>query len=249
MNIRRKLVVGNWKMNGSLAQLTELHAIADAARAAGGVDVGICPPFTLIPSAVARSGGLLIGAQDCHAKASGAHTGCISTAMIKEAGARAVIVGHSERRADQHETDAEVRAKAEAALRDGLVTIVCVGETDAQRSEGRHVAVVTDMLAGSLPDDWEEGELVVAYEPVWAIGTGNVATPADVTEMHAAIRAALTGRFGDKGGRIRILYGGSVKADNAAEIFACPEVDGALVGGASLTAEQFVPIIEAASRG
>ena len=130
MHVRRKLVVGNWKMNGSLAQLAELHAIADAAREAGGVDVGICPPFTLIPSAVARSGGLLIGAQDCHAKASGAHTGCISTAMIKEAGARAVIAGHSERRADQHETDAEVRAKADAALRDGLVTIVCVGETD-----------------------------------------------------------------------------------------------------------------------
>lgn len=248
MDLRRKLVVGNWKMNGSLAQLAELAPIAEAAKEAGGVDVGICPPFTLIAPAVTRSAGLMIGAQDCHAKDSGAHTGCVSVAMIKEAGARAVIVGHSERRADQHETDAEVRAKAEAALAGGLIAIVCVGETEAQRKVGSHVEVVTAMLAGSLPDEWEDGELVVAYEPVWAIGTGNVATVADVTEMHAAIRAALVGRFGDRGGRIRILYGGSVKADNAAELFACPDVDGGLVGGASLTADAFVPIVEAASR-
>ena len=247
MHLRRKLVAGNWKMNGSLAALAELGPIAEAARAAGGVDVAICPPFTLIAPAVTRSGGLTIGAQDCHAHESGAHTGCVSVGMIREAGAKLAIVGHSERRADQHETDAEVRAKAEAALRGGLTTIVCVGETDAERRAGDHLAVVTAMLAGSLPDDWEEGELVVAYEPVWAIGTGNVATPADVDQMHAAIRTALVQRYGDRGLRIRILYGGSVKADNAAELFAVADVDGALVGGASLTAAAFVPIVEAAS--
>src|SRR3982751_5117503 len=201
MHLRRKLVAGNWKMNGSLGQLAELSAIAEAARRAGGVDVAICPPFTLLSAALTRSGGLTIGAQDCHAAESGAHTGCVSVAMIREAGARLVIAGHSERRADQHESDAEVRAKAEAALKGGLVTIVCVGESEAERRAGRHVGVVPAMLAGSLPDDWEEGELVVAYEPVWAIGTGNVATPADVAEMHAAIRAALVGRYGDRGTR------------------------------------------------
>ena len=248
MHLRRKLVVGNWKMNGSVAQLSELAAIAEAAAEAGGVDVGICPPFTLIAPAVTRSHGMAIGAQDCHAEASGAHTGSISVAMIKEAGGRIAIVGHSERRAENHETDVEVRAKAEAALAGGLTTIVCVGESELDRAAGEHVAVVERQLAGSLPDDWEEGELVLAYEPIWAIGTGNVATPADVTEMHAAIRAALVARYGDRGGRIRLLYGGSVKPDNAAELFACPEVDGALVGGASLTADQFVPIIEAAGR-
>ena len=249
MALRRKLVVGNWKMNGSLAQLAELGSIADAAREAGGVDVGICPPFTLLAAAVTRSAGLTIGAQDCHEAASGAHTGCVSAAMLKEAGAKIAIVGHSERRADQDEGDVLVRAKAEAALAAGLIAIVCVGESEAQREAGNHVRVVTDMLAGSLPTDWDEGEPVVAYEPVWAIGTGKVATPADVTEMHAALRAALVDRFGERGDRIRILYGGSVKADNAAELFRCPEVDGALVGGASLTAEQFVPIIEAAAGG
>jgi triosephosphate isomerase len=247
MHLRRKLVAGNWKMNGSLAALAELGPIAEAARATGGVDVAICPPFTLIAPAVTRSGGLTIGAQDCHAHDSGAHTGCVSVGMIKEAGAKLVVVGHSERRADQHESDAEVRAKAEAALRGGLIAILCVGESDAQRRAGSHVDIVTSMLAGSLPDDWEEGELVVAYEPVWAIGTGNVATPGDVAEMHKAIRAHLTGRFGERGDRIRILYGGSVKADNAAELFAVADVDGALVGGASLTAAAFVPIVEAAS--
>jgi triosephosphate isomerase len=247
MHLRRKLVAGNWKMNGSLAQLAELSAIAEAARETGGVDVAICPPFTLIAPALTRSGGLTIGAQDCHAAESGAHTGCVSVAMIKEAGARLVIAGHSERRADQHEGDAEVRAKAVAALKGGLIAIVCVGESESQREAGGHVARVEAQLAGSLPDDWEEGELVVAYEPIWAIGTGKVATPADVAEMHAAIRAALVARYGDRGDRVRILYGGSVKAENAADLFAVADVDGALVGGASLTAAQFVPIIEAAA--
>ena len=247
MHLRRKLVAGNWKMNGSLASLAELAPIAEAARAAGGVDVAVCPPFTLIAPALTRSGGLTIGAQDCHWAESGAHTGCVSVAMIREAGARLAILGHSERRAGQHETDAEIRAKAEAALKGGLIAIVCVGESADERAAGAERAVVERQLAGSLPDDWEEGELVLAYEPIWAIGTGKVATPADVAAMHAAIRALLVARFGDRGRRIRILYGGSVKAGNAAELFACPDVDGALVGGASLTAEQFVPIIEAAA--
>jgi len=247
MQLRRKLVAGNWKMNGNLASLAEVSAIAEAAREAAGVDVAVCPPFTLIAPAVTRSGGLMIGAQDCHWAASGAHTGNVSVAMIAEAGAKLAILGHSERRADQHETDAEVRAKAAAVLAAGLAAIVCVGESDGQRRAGEHLAVVEAMLAGSLPDDWDDGELVVAYEPIWAIGTGNVATPADVAEMHAAIRAVLVGRYGERGGRIRILYGGSVKADNAAELFAVADVDGALVGGASLTADQFVPIVRAAA--
>ena len=245
--MRRKLVVGNWKMNGSLAALSELDAIARAAEACPGADTGICPPFTLIAPACARAPGLAIGAQDCHARDSGAHTGCVSVPMIKEAGARIVIVGHSERRADQHETDGEVRAKAEAALAQGLLTIVCVGENEAQRAAGEAEAVVAAQLAGSLPDGHGAGELVVAYEPIWAIGTGKVATPADVAEMHAAIRARLVARFGAAGEAVRILYGGSVKAENAAELFAVDNVDGALVGGASLTAAQFVPIIEAAA--
>ena len=247
MHLRRKLVAGNWKMNGSIAALAELGAIAEAARSAGGVDVAICPPFTLIAPALTRSGGLAIGAQDCHEAEAGAHTGCVSVAMVKEAGARLAIVGHSERRADQHETNERVRAKAAAALKGGLIAIVCVGESDSERRSGRHLAVVEAMLADSLPDDWDEGELVVAYEPIWAIGTGNVATPADVAEMHGSIRAALAARYGDRGQRIRILYGGSVKPGNAAELFAVADVDGALVGGASLTAAEFVPIIEAAA--
>jgi triosephosphate isomerase (TIM) len=247
MHLRRKLVAGNWKMNGSLAQLAELAAIAEAGRAAGGVDVAICPPFTLIASAVARSGGLSIGGQDCHWAAGGAHTGGVAAAMLKEAGARLVIVGHSESRAERGEGDAVVRGKAAAALAQGLQAIVCVGESDAERRAGDQLAIVARQLEGSLPDDWKDGELVVAYEPIWAIGTGNVATPADVAAMHGRIREDLVGRYGDRGQRIRILYGGSVNAGNAAELFAVADVDGALVGGASLTAAQFVPIVEAAA--
>ncbi len=242
----RKLVVGNWKMNGSLAQLAELSTIADAARDKTNVDVAICPPATLIAPAAAQAGGLSIGGQDVHCNPHGAHTGCVSAAMLKDVGASLVIVGHSERRQDQRERDEEIRAKAEAALAAGLQTVVCVGESDSERQAGRAVEVVTSQLRGSLPDSWEAGELVVAYEPIWAIGTGNVATPRDVAEMHAAIRRSLVDRFGERGASIRILYGGSVKADNAAELFGVPDVDGALVGGASLTAAQFVPIIQAA---
>ena len=248
MNVRRKLVAGNWKMNGSRAAIGELSAIAAAAREASGVDVAICPPFTLIPLAVPRAGGLAVGAQDCHSNDSGAHTGNVSAPMLKEAGARLAIVGHSERRADQGETDEIVRAKAEAALRHGLQAIVCVGESEAEREAGRAVERVTSQLAASIPELSGEAELVVAYEPIWAIGTGRTATPADVAEMHAHIRRTLIDRFVDAGERIRILYGGSVKAENAGELFAVADVDGALVGGASLTAAQFVPIIEAAAR-
>jgi triosephosphate isomerase (TIM) len=252
VHVRRKLIVGNWKMNGSLAGLAELAAIAGAARGGAGVDVAICPPFTLIAPAVARSGRLAIGAQDCHWAPDGAHTGAISAAMLKEAGARLVIVGHSERRAEAGEDDSLVRAKAEAALAAGLTAIVCVGESEAEREAGQAEQRVAAQLAGSLPDpdgpERARGELVVAYEPIWAIGTGKVARPADVGAMHAAIRRVLTERFGDAGGRVRILYGGSVNAANAAELLAVAEVDGALVGGASLTAAAFVPIVEAAAR-
>jgi triosephosphate isomerase len=248
VHLRRKLIAGNWKMNGGIAALGEIAAIAEAARAAAGADVALCPPFTLIAAAVTRAGGALeIGAQDCHPKPSGAHTGCVSVPMLKEAGARLVIVGHSERRQDQGESDALVRAKAEAVLAEGLAAIVCVGESEAQRTAGEHLDVVARQLAGSIPDKAGEGELVVAYEPIWAIGTGKVATPGDVEEMHALIRRTLAGRFGEAGERIRILYGGSVKPDNAAELLDVGDVDGALVGGASLTAKDFVPIIRAAS--
>ena len=227
--------------------MAELAAIGEAARGAGGVDVAVCPPFTLIAPAVARSGGLAIGGQDCHWEEKGAHTGSVSVAMLKEAGAKLVIVGHSERRAEAAEGDAAVRGKAAAALAAGLQAIVCVGESDGERAAGAAVERVTAQLAGSLPDPGGDGELVVAYEPIWAIGTGKVASPGDVATMHGVIRGALVDRFGDAGGRVRILYGGSVNAGNAAELFAVDDVDGALVGGASLTAAQFVPIIEAAA--
>ena len=241
----RKLVAGNWKMNGSLAGLAELDAIAVAARAQPSVDVAICPPFTLIAPAVAQVP-LTIGGKDCHGEANGAHTGCISAAMLVEAGAKLVIVGHSERRADQHESDAEVRAKATAAIAAGLIAIVCVGETEAERDAGRAIAVVEGQLDGSIPRDGTGATLVVAYEPVWAIGTGRTPSTADVAEMHAAIRASLAALLGGEGAKVRILYGGSVKPDNARELLGVADVDGALVGGASLTAAQFVPIIEGA---
>ena len=242
----RKLVAGNWKMNGSLAALSELDAIAAAALAHPGLDVAICPPTTLIAAAVARAPGLAIGAQDCHWNANGAHTGCVSVAMLAEAGASVVIVGHSERRADNHETDAEVKAKASAAIAGGLTPIVCVGETEAQRDAGDAVAVVEGQLGGSVPDEGQGETLVVAYEPVWAIGTGRTPSVADVAEMHKAIRAALIAKLGGEGAKVRILYGGSVKPSNATELMSVPDVDGALVGGASLKAVDFVGIIEGA---
>ncbi|CAN5265502.1 triose-phosphate isomerase [soil metagenome] len=230
----RKLIAGNWKMHGSIAALSEIETIA--AGAPETVDVAICPPFTLIAGATKR--GVAIGAQDCHAAATGAHTGCISVAMLKEAGATLCIVGHSERRADNFETDADVKAKAEAAQAGGLIAIVCVGETLAQRDAGDAISVVRSQLAGSLPD--ARYGLVVAYEPVWAIGTGRTPTTGDVADMHAAIRAVV-------GPAVRILYGGSVKPSNAAELLSVANVDGALVGGASLSAADFLPIVTAAA--
>lgn len=234
----RKLVAGNWKMNGSKAALAEVDAIAAAARAHPGVDVALCPPFTLIAAAAGR--GVPVGGQDVHAAASGAHTGCVSAAMLVEAGAELVIVGHSERRADQHETDAEVRAKAEAAIAAGLTAIVCVGETEGQRDAGDAVAVVSAQLAGSLPAAADR--LVVAYEPVWAIGTGRTPTVAEVAEVHDFMRKTLTSRFAGEAAGIRLLYGGSVKPSNAAELMAVSNVNGALVGGASLKAADFLAI-------
>ncbi len=245
--MRRKLVVGNWKMNGSLAALTELDGIAAAARAAPGVDVAVAVPATLIAPAAARVPGLTIGAEDIHAAESGAHTGCISAAMVAEAGARFSIVGHSERRADQGETNADVKGKAEAAHRQGLHAILCVGETLEQHDAGHAEQVVGEQLAASFPDGAAADWLVIAYEPVWAIGTGRVASVEVVERMHAAIRARLRELAGEADA-MRVLYGGSVTADNAAGLLGAPDVDGALVGGASLTAAKFVPIIEAAAQ-
>jgi triosephosphate isomerase len=245
--MRRKLVAGNWKMNGDLAALAELDGIAAAAVAHAGVDVAIAVPATLIAPATARAPGLAIGAEDVHPADKGAHTGCISAPMIKEAGARFSIVGHSERRADNGETDADVKAKAEALRRHGLSAILCVGETLAERDAGRAVEVVTGQLAGSLPEGAAASWLSIAYEPVWAIGTGRTPTVADVAAMHGAIRAKLRALAGEDAEAMRLLYGGSVTADNAGELLGAGDVDGALVGGASLTAAKFVPIIEAAS--
>ncbi len=243
--MRRKLVAGNWKMNGDLAALAELDGIAAAAAAHPGVDVAIAVPATLIAPATARAPGLAIGAEDVHPADKGAHTGCVSASMIKEAGASFSIVGHSERRADNGETDADVKAKAEALRRHGLTAILCVGETLAERDAGRAVAVVTTQLAGSLPEGAAAAWLSIAYEPVWAIGTGRTPTVDDVAAMHGAIRAKLRELIGGDADAVRLLYGGSVTADNAAELLNAGDVDGALVGGASLTAAKFVPIVEA----
>lgn len=244
--MRRKLIAGNWKMNGMRADLGEVSAIAEAAARHDGVDVALCVPATLIAPAAERAGSMPIGAQDVHMAASGAHTGCLSAAMLVEAGARLVIVGHSERRADQFESDADVRGKALAARGAGLGAILCIGETLEERDAGRAIDVVLGQIDGSLPVDEADGAwLSLAYEPVWAIGTGRTPTPEDVAEMHRAIRGRLRDRIGDRAEGFRILYGGSVNAANAATLLACDDVDGALVGGASLTAEKFVPIIEA----
>jgi triosephosphate isomerase len=241
----RKLVAGNWKMNGTRAALAELGPIASAAAAAPSLDVLICPPFTLVAEAITKADGIAIGGQDCHTSVKGAHTGCVAAAMLKDVGASYVIVGHSERRCDNGETDYEIRAKAEAAFAAGLTPIVCVGETEAERDDGRAGIIVANQLEGSIPSAGKAATLVVAYEPVWAIGTGRTPSCNDVAEMHALIRAKLVDLLGEEGQGVRILYGGSVKPDNAAELMAVTDVDGALVGGASLTAALFVPIIEA----
>ena len=244
--MRRRLIAGNWKMNGTLATLAELDGIAAAAEAAPGVDVAVAVPFTLIAPAHARVPALAIGAEDIHEADSGAHTGCVSAAMVKEVGASFTIVGHSERRGDQHETSHDAFMKAAAAHRHGLRVILCVGELQAERDAGRAERVVQAQIEKSLPDDAHADWLTLAYEPRWAIGTGRTPTLEDIASMHAIARAKLRQMVGDTALAMRILYGGSVTGDNAAQIMAVENVDGALVGGASLTAAKFAPIIAAA---
>ena len=249
---QRPYIVGNWKMHGTRAMLSEARAIDRAAERLIKAEVAIAPPFTLIHATRKEAGLIGVGAQDCHAAEGGAHTGDISAAMLKDSGAGFVIVGHSERRADHQETDADVKAKAEAALAVGLAAIVCVGETEAQRDAGKAESVVAAQLEGSLPRGPESfggaaDKVTVAYEPVWAIGTGRTPTVEDVGQMHRSIRQRLSQIYGEAGAQVRILYGGSVKPDNAAELLAADEVGGALVGGASLTAESFLGIIVAAA--
>lgn len=244
---RRKYVVGNWKMNGTTATLAEARAIFAAASEYPGVDVALCPPFTLIGAMAGAVPGAAVGGQDCHSAASGAFTGSVAADMLVDAGATLVIVGHSERREGCGESDADVRAKAEAALAAGLSVILCVGEPREVRESGGAIDYVLAQIAGSVPDEFAADRLAIAYEPIWAIGTGLVPTVADVAAMHGAIRGALAARFGDAAQQMRLLYGGSVNGDNAAELLDAGDVDGALVGGASLTAAKFVPIVAAAA--
>jgi triosephosphate isomerase (TIM) len=247
----RALLAGNWKMNGLKGALAEIRALGRAfADEAPPGDVLICPPATLIGEAVRAVAGsvVAIGGQDCHSQPAGAFTGDISAEMLRDAGATAVIVGHSERRQYHAETSQIVAAKAKAAQRASLYAIICVGETESERLSGRAIDVVTGQLAESVPAGFGSSQIAVAYEPVWAIGTGRTPTTAEIGEMHAAVREALRTANGADGAAIRILYGGSVKPENAAEILAIPNVDGALVGGASLKAADFLRIVRAAPR-
>jgi len=246
----RPMVAGNWKMNGSRASLDELAMMSAGFTPAlkQKLDLMICPPATLVLAASQRSigTGIAIGGQDCHANDAGAHTGDLSAGMLFDAGATAVIVGHSERRADHNESDATVKAKAEAARRNALIAIVCVGETRADREAGKTLAVVRRQLKGSIPDHMTSRDLVVAYEPVWAIGTGLTPTAGDVAEVHAMIRQDLRRIVGkEEAEKVRILYGGSVKPSNAKELMSVPNVNGALVGGASLKALDLLGIVAA----
>jgi len=248
----RPYIVGNWKMNGSRAMLAEARAIDRGAQRVGHVQVALAPPFPLIALLREEASAIGVGGQDCHTAVKGAHTGDVSAAILADIGADFVIVGHSERRRDHGETDELVRAKAQAGLAAGIGVIVCVGETLEERDGGHAEAVVGRQVTGSLPlgeaavEAATAGRLSVAYEPVWAIGTGRVAAVADVIAMHSAIRTRLTDLLGDAGPKVRILYGGSVNGENAAELLAAPGVDGALVGGASLTADSFLAIVAAA---
>jgi triosephosphate isomerase len=244
MMARRPLVAGNWKMNGLAACAGELETIIAGARGLPNADFMICPPATLVArfAALARGSRVAIGGQDCHAEPAGAYTGDIAAEMLKDAGASAVIVGHSERRHYHSETDAMVRAKALAARRAGLFAIICVGETRAERDASKTHAVVRAQLDGSLPDGL--ADFVVAYEPVWAIGTGVTPTKDDVLDMHRFIRERLCARYGDAGQGVRILYGGSVKPTNAIALLGIDNVDGTLVGGASLKADEFLAIAD-----
>ena len=244
----KKLVAGNWKMHGLSSDLDEIRSIASQVQAYPGVDVALCVPAILVERAARAVPGFAIGGQDVHHAEKGAHTGCTSAAMLLDAGASLTIVGHSERRDAQRENDAEVQAKAHAALACGLNVILCVGESLAIREGGNAVRTVVDQLDASIPHEpTEEAELAIAYEPIWAIGTGKIPTMPEIAEMHAAIREKLVERYGQAGAGVRILYGGSVKASNAGEIFAIQDVDGALVGGASLKATDFIPIVAAAA--
>jgi triosephosphate isomerase len=244
----KKLVAGNWKMHGLSSDLQEIRAIADASRQYPNVDVALCMPAILIERAARAVPGFLIGGQDVHQAEKGAHTGCTSAQMLLDAGAALTIIGHSERREAQRESDAEVQAKAHSALACGLNVILCVGESLEVREAGNAVPTVVRQLDASIPHEpAEEAELAIAYEPIWAIGTGKIPTTGEIAEMHAAIRRKLVERYGGAGTPVRILYGGSVKASNAAEIFTIPDVDGALVGGASLKAADFLPIVQAAA--
>lgn len=244
----KKLAAGNWKMNGTRASLAEVSALIGA-HPAPACEMLLCPPATLIDrmAQTALGSALKVGAQDCHARPQGAHTGDISAAMLKDAGATHVILGHSERRTDHGETDALVRAKAQAVVDTGLVAIVCVGETEAQRDAGATLAVIGTQIDGSIPMGATAESLVVAYEPVWAIGTGRTPTLSEIAEVHSFLRGRLRGLIGSEADGVRLLYGGSVKPSNAAEIFAVPHVDGALVGGASLKAADFGAIVDALS--
>lgn len=248
----RPLIAGNWKMNGLRAGLAEADAIRSALASGNhgqGVDVMICPPATLVAPMAERASGspLRIGGQDCHAAISGAYTGDLSAEMLRDAGAEAVILGHSERRAEHGELDRMVRAKVGAAWRAGLTAIVCVGETDGQRRCGLTLDVVGRQLNGSLHEGVTATNTIVAYEPVWAIGTGLTPTTDDVAGVHGFMRAQLQDRFGNEGEHVRLLYGGSVKPTNAAELMAVQDVNGALVGGASLLAKDFLGIVAAYS--
>ena len=248
----KKLVAGNWKMHGLSSDLAEIATIAEQSRGYPEVDVALCVPAILIERAARAVPGFAIGAQDVHHAEKGAHTGCVSAQMLLDAGAGLTIVGHSERREAQRESDAAVKAKAEAALAAGLGVILCVGEALEVRDAGDALQTVAAQLDSSLPRSAEAvarlpDKLAIAYEPIWAIGTGKVPAMDEVAEMHSALRRRLAAAYGDIGERIAILYGGSVKASNAAEIFAVPDVDGALVGGASLKAADFMPIVAAAA--
>lgn len=241
----KPLVAGNWKMNGLQSSVSVIDAIVAGSDAAlrDKADLMICPPATLVATCATAAGdAVAIGGQTCHAKNSGAHTGDVSAEMLKDAGASAVIVGHSERRADHGESNEAVRAQAEAVLAEGLIAIICVGETEEERRAGKTLDVVGAQIAGSLPDDAKAARVVVAYEPVWAIGTGLTPTPEDVADVHAFLRAQLSERFGDEGANMRLLYGGSVKPSNAEELMGVANVNGALIGGASLKAEDFLAI-------
>jgi triosephosphate isomerase len=246
----RQLIAGNWKMNGTGASLAEIETVCETVAAKPpACDVLICPPATLVARAAAQAGGrIAIGGQDCHAQVSGAFTGDVSAEMLKDAGASAVIVGHSERRQYHGETDAIVLAKAQAAWRAGLLAIVCIGETERQRLDGHALHICGGQIDNSVPDGLTASNTAIAYEPVWAIGTGRTPTSAEIAEVHDHIRTCLTKRFGkEEGAATRILYGGSMKPSNAAEILAISNVGGGLIGGASLKAQDFAAIFNASS--